>query len=125
MRWTKENEELLWHAIFKTQSFHIDLDKISEAWRQFPAGDEKPTPKALKEHLGKYRKSLGGENKITFGMGSKRCVEDGAGAPATPRKRTPKKPTPKKAVVVKKEWRDEEGEEFEAGIATTDERVRM
>jgi hypothetical protein len=42
-----------------------------------PAGDEKPTPKALKEHLGKYRKSLGGDNKITFGMSAKRSPDDG------------------------------------------------
>ncbi|KAL3492794.1 hypothetical protein BJX62DRAFT_235951 [Aspergillus germanicus] len=73
MRWTEENKESLWNTIFKTQSFHIDLDVVSAAW----PGDEKPTPKALKEHLSKYRKSLGGDNKITFGMSAKRSPDDG------------------------------------------------
>ncbi|KAL2796391.1 hypothetical protein BJX66DRAFT_336143 [Aspergillus keveii] len=73
MRWTEENKEILWNTIFKTQSFYIDLDVVSATW----PGDEKPTPKALKEHLSKYRKSLGGENKITFGMSAKRSPDDG------------------------------------------------
>ncbi|KAL2853577.1 hypothetical protein BJX68DRAFT_265044 [Aspergillus pseudodeflectus] len=73
----------LWNTIFKTQSFHIDLDGVAAAW----PGDEKPTPKALKEHLSKYRKSLGGDNKITFGMSAKRTADDGAPV-GKPRKKT-------------------------------------
>ncbi|CEL03133.1 hypothetical protein ASPCAL04290 [Aspergillus calidoustus] len=103
MRWTEDNKEIvctqaptiplpffeiysssrwptdlsvsedLWNTIFKTQSFHIDLDGVAAAW----PGDDKPTPKALKEHLSKYRKSLGGDNKITFGMSAKRTADDG------------------------------------------------
>ncbi|KAL3452069.1 hypothetical protein BJX65DRAFT_303782 [Aspergillus insuetus] len=84
MRWTEENKEILWNTIFKTQSFHIDLDVVSATW----PGDEKPTPKALKEHLGKYRKSLGGDNKITFGMSAKRSPDDGIPV-GKPRRKTP------------------------------------
>ncbi|KAJ0425659.1 hypothetical protein BJY00DRAFT_308390 [Aspergillus carlsbadensis] len=73
MRWTEENKEMLWNTIFKTQSFHLDLDAISVEW----PGDEKPTPKALKEHLGKYRKGPSGDNKITFGMSAKHGVPVG------------------------------------------------
>ncbi|KAL3459118.1 hypothetical protein BJX64DRAFT_291515 [Aspergillus heterothallicus] len=73
MRWNEENKEILWNTIFKTQSFHLDLDTISAEW----PGEEKPTPKAIKEFLGRYRKSLGGDNKITFGMNAKRAGEDG------------------------------------------------
>ncbi|KAL4919851.1 hypothetical protein BDW62DRAFT_199572 [Aspergillus aurantiobrunneus] len=82
MRWTKEAEEMLWQTVFKTHTFHMDLAQISKAW----PGDDKPTPKALKEHMAKYRKKLGGDTRITFGMGSKKDTE-GSTVIATPRKR--------------------------------------
>ncbi|KAL4931639.1 uncharacterized protein BDV17DRAFT_288703 [Aspergillus undulatus] len=69
MRWTKEAEETLWQTIFKTQPFHLTRqDRQSMA--------RKPTPKALKEHLQKYRKNLAGEISITFDMGSKKTGGD-------------------------------------------------
>ncbi|KAL4967811.1 uncharacterized protein BDV14DRAFT_13741 [Aspergillus stella-maris] len=78
MRWTKKVEETLWQTIFNTQTIHLELDKISEGWPE----EEKPTPKALKEHLQRYRKA--GECKVTFSLKS-----TGAGSvPATPKKRT-------------------------------------
>ncbi|KAL2831886.1 hypothetical protein BJY01DRAFT_254105 [Aspergillus pseudoustus] len=82
MRWTEDNKDILWSTIFKTQSFHLDLDTISAEW----TGDEKPTPKAIKEFLGRYRKSLRADNKITFGMSAKRAAEDGIPA-GKPRKK--------------------------------------
>ncbi|BCS19108.1 uncharacterized protein APUU_11936A [Aspergillus puulaauensis] len=82
MRWTQENEEILWQTVFRTHSFHMDLTKIAQEW----PGDDKPTPKALKEHLTKYRKSLGGDGRITFGM----TGLNAAGTPTgTPRKKGP------------------------------------
>ncbi|KAL4949217.1 hypothetical protein BDW69DRAFT_79961 [Aspergillus filifer] len=78
MRWTKEAEETLWQTIFNTQPIHLELDKISEGWPD----EEKPTPKALKEHLQRYRKA--GACKVTFSMKG----TGAGGAPATPRRRT-------------------------------------
>ncbi|KAL4887638.1 hypothetical protein BJY04DRAFT_212666 [Aspergillus karnatakaensis] len=90
MRWTDEKESLLWKTIFNTHAFHIDLDAVSKAWPE----EEKPTPKALKEHLSKWRKA--GETKVTFGMSAKKGAagDGGSGsAPVTPRKRGPNKKT--------------------------------
>ncbi|KAL4784219.1 hypothetical protein BJX76DRAFT_357295 [Aspergillus varians] len=91
MRWNKENEDILWKTAFRIHAFRMDLDRISEAW----PGPEKPTPKALKEHLTKYRKTLGDDNKITFGMAtnvtsrkrgrSKKSGGDGASGISAPR----------------------------------------
>ncbi|KAL4938395.1 hypothetical protein BDV06DRAFT_226026 [Aspergillus oleicola] len=81
MRWTKEAEETLWQTIFNTQTINLELDKISEAWPE----NDKPTPKALKEHLQRYRKA--GECKVTFSLGKKGAASGGNSAPATPRKR--------------------------------------
>ncbi|KAJ5092480.1 hypothetical protein NUU61_007350 [Penicillium alfredii] len=58
MRWTQENENILWKTLFTTQKLNIDLDKLASNW----PGDEKPTPKALKEHLSKYRKGATGDS---------------------------------------------------------------
>ncbi|PTU25363.1 hypothetical protein P175DRAFT_0472589 [Aspergillus ochraceoroseus IBT 24754] len=86
MRWTKENEEILWRTFFETQNVNIDLDKLANGW----PGAEKPTPKALKEHLSKFRKNLRGENTVTFSMSVKRKTDsDVDGSPQ--KKRTPKK----------------------------------
>ncbi|PLB51658.1 hypothetical protein P170DRAFT_471587 [Aspergillus steynii IBT 23096] len=75
MKWTQENEHLLLKVMFETQNMHIDFDKISSAW----PGDVKPTPKALKEHLSKYRGK--GQGSVTFGMSSR-------SAPSTPRRKS-------------------------------------
>ncbi|XHF98524.1 hypothetical protein AWENTII_002072 [Aspergillus wentii] len=77
MRWTQENEQILWKTIFETQSFHIDLDKLSKAW----PGEDKPSPKALEGQLSKYRKNLKGDNTITFSLGSKRSANSESGPP--------------------------------------------
>ncbi|RDW70906.1 uncharacterized protein DSM5745_08417 [Aspergillus mulundensis] len=98
MRWTEDAEKMLWQTIFNTQSFHLELHKIAEGW----PGDEKPTAKALKEHLQKYRKELGSDCKVTFGMTSKASAGEGS-VPVTPRKRaTPKKAAGDGAVVTPK-----------------------
>ncbi|CAK48250.1 hypothetical protein CBS115989_5502 [Aspergillus niger] len=80
MRWTPENEDLLWRTIFETQTLNLDLDKIAEGW----PGDDKPTAKALKEHLGKYRKGI--KSGITFSMNVKRPADDSSATPS-PKKR--------------------------------------
>ncbi|KAL4872549.1 hypothetical protein BDV12DRAFT_193267 [Aspergillus spectabilis] len=94
MRWTDEKENLLWKTIFNTHAFHIDLDVVAKAWPE----EEKPTPKALRGHLTKWRKA--GDSKITLGMRTKKSggggVERAAGTgtpTATPRKRGPNKKT--------------------------------
>ncbi|OOF99279.1 hypothetical protein ASPCADRAFT_2702 [Aspergillus carbonarius ITEM 5010] len=97
MRWTLENEHVLWRTIFETQNLTLDLDKIAEAW----PGDDKPTARAVKEHLEKFRRGLKSGNSVTFSMGGKRAADDD-GAIATPRK----KRTPKKKV--KEEEKDED-----------------
>ncbi|KAK5696390.1 hypothetical protein LTS12_028571, partial [Elasticomyces elasticus] len=80
MRWSTENENILWRTIFQTQTLNLELDKVSEAW----PGDEKPTPKALKEKLDKYRRNA--SNNVTFSMGKNPSV-------SSPRKTRAKKST--------------------------------
>ncbi|KAL4985954.1 hypothetical protein BDW68DRAFT_179217 [Aspergillus falconensis] len=63
MRWTEEVEKM---------TFHLELYEISE-----DTGDEKPTVKALKKHLAKY-KDLDADSKITFGMTSKSSSGEGS-----------------------------------------------
>ncbi|GKZ36403.1 hypothetical protein AbraIFM66950_007474 [Aspergillus brasiliensis] len=122
MRWTPQNEELLWQTIFETQTLNLDLDKIAEGW----PGYDKPTAKALKEHLGKYRKGI--KSGITFSMNAKRPGDDGSVTPSPRKKRAAKKvqdeegsdnepatPTPKKKRVTKKKVKDEEVSD-EAGV---------
>ncbi|PWY91690.1 hypothetical protein BO94DRAFT_583624 [Aspergillus sclerotioniger CBS 115572] len=100
MRWTLENEHVLWRTIFETQNLTLDLDKIAEAW----PGDDMPTARAIKEHLEKFRRGLKSGNSVTFSMGGKRAADDdSSGAVATPRK---KRATKKKV----KQEQDEEGE---------------
>ncbi|PLB51657.1 hypothetical protein P170DRAFT_422647 [Aspergillus steynii IBT 23096] len=94
MRWSQENEQILWRTIFETQDLFIDLEKVANAW----PGDEKdkPSVKALCEQLSKYRKASNGTNTVKLSMGgAKRKAADSN--TTTPRKRaTPKKATPKK-----------------------------
>ncbi|PYH34164.1 uncharacterized protein BO87DRAFT_425942 [Aspergillus neoniger CBS 115656] len=115
MRWTPENEELLWRTIFETQTLTLDLDKIAEGW----PGDDKPTAKALKEHLAKYRKGI--KSGISFSMNWKRPADDSSATPTPKKRRATKKvkeeevsddgpttPTPKKNRQTKKMVKEEE-----------------
>lgn len=135
MRWTAENENIvclsyrtgnpsyptnsasvppqLWRTVFQTHTLHLELDKVSEAWRELilppsflllffififlkekqprlthylsTAGDEKPTPKAIKEKLDKYRRN-NTTNNVTFSMGKNPSTP-------SPRKTRARKPT--------------------------------
>ncbi|RAL01235.1 uncharacterized protein BO80DRAFT_444681 [Aspergillus ibericus CBS 121593] len=96
MRWTLENEHVLWRTIFETQNLTLDLDKIAEAW----LGDDKPTARAIKEHLEKFRKGSKSGNSMTFSMSRKRAGGDDSAVPTPRKKRTSKK--------VKKEKEDDE-----------------
>ncbi|KAL4904995.1 hypothetical protein BDW74DRAFT_178561 [Aspergillus multicolor] len=89
MRWTEEAEKILWQTVFRTHAFTLELEKISKEW----PGDERPTPKALKEHLAKWRKELGSDCQVKFNISSKSDCQGGSSAPVTPRKKV----TPKKA----------------------------
>lgn len=57
-----------------------------------PAGDDKPTPKAIKEKLDKYRRNrdVSTDNAVTFSLGPK----SGSATPSPRKSRTTKKPTP-------------------------------
>ncbi|EYE90680.1 uncharacterized protein EURHEDRAFT_381781 [Aspergillus ruber CBS 135680] len=72
MRWTTENENILWRTIFHTQDLALELEKVSQAW----LGNDKPTPKIIEERLNKCRQT--GNNKAIFSMGPKNAI-----APAT------------------------------------------
>ncbi|PWY68393.1 hypothetical protein BO70DRAFT_400314 [Aspergillus heteromorphus CBS 117.55] len=87
MRWTLDNEHVLWRTIFETQSLTLDLDKIADAW----PGDEKPTARAIKEHLEKFRRNLTSGNTVTFSMKPKRPAEASGASPSPRKKRATKK----------------------------------
>ncbi|PYI02463.1 hypothetical protein BO78DRAFT_422509 [Aspergillus sclerotiicarbonarius CBS 121057] len=87
MRWTLENEHVLWRTIFETQNLTLDLDKIADAW----PGDDKPTARAIKEHLEKFRRGLKSGNSVTFSMSGKRGADDDSAVSTPRKKRTPKK----------------------------------
>ncbi|BCR87304.1 uncharacterized protein ACHE_31291S [Aspergillus chevalieri] len=93
MRWTTENENILWRTIFQTQNLTFELDKVSQAW----PGSDKPTPKAIKEKLDKYRRA--GNNKVTFSMGPKNVTVTDTASPRTTATPTP---TPRKPRTSKK-----------------------
>ncbi|RAH67002.1 uncharacterized protein BO66DRAFT_458467 [Aspergillus aculeatinus CBS 121060] len=108
MRWTDENEQILWKLIFETQTITLDLDKVAQAW----PGDDKPTPKAIERHLEKYRKSGSG---VSFQKGQQKRADAEAG-PATPSKKR------KKAAKSAKAGKDKEEDKAPAaGAAAGDE----
>ncbi|PYH96656.1 hypothetical protein BO71DRAFT_427906 [Aspergillus ellipticus CBS 707.79] len=90
MRWTLDNEHLLWRTIFETQSLTLDLDTIADAW----PGDDKPTPRAIKEHLEKFRKNLTSGHSVTFSMTTKRPATSAGASPRPCKKRETKKKAP-------------------------------
>ncbi|RAL12104.1 uncharacterized protein BO97DRAFT_425030 [Aspergillus homomorphus CBS 101889] len=110
MRWTEDKKKLLWELIFETQTFTLDLQKVSEAW----PGDDKPTARAIERHLDNYRKSGSG---VSFQKGQKRA-DTGSGA-ATPRKRRKTKAAGEIKKAVKEE--DDDEEEFLAAEEGLDE----
>ncbi|KAF9884614.1 hypothetical protein FE257_001436 [Aspergillus nanangensis] len=79
MRWTLENEAKLLRVLLETQNIVINPAKIVEGW---DGDEEKPTIKAIKEHLGKFKKTLkpGASLSLTGKTG-------GESANSTPRKR--------------------------------------
>lgn len=83
------------------------------------AGEDKPTAKALKEHLAKFRKGI--KSGISFSMNGKRPADDSSATPTPKKRRTTKKakeeevsddgpttPTPKKNYQTKNKVKEEE-----------------
>ncbi|KAL2853022.1 hypothetical protein BJX68DRAFT_265261 [Aspergillus pseudodeflectus] len=52
MRWTPEKDQLLLLKILETHQLAVDTKRIAEAW---PAGEDKPTPRAITERLVRMR----------------------------------------------------------------------
>ncbi|PYH42278.1 uncharacterized protein BP01DRAFT_385596 [Aspergillus saccharolyticus JOP 1030-1] len=89
MKWTPENMNVLWETLFETHDLTIDVDKMAATWPTPHPDDEKPTPRAIKERLEKFRRNLkNGGSSITFSMGTKRA---GGPSPESPQKTPPKK----------------------------------
>ncbi|RAL15785.1 uncharacterized protein BO97DRAFT_458675 [Aspergillus homomorphus CBS 101889] len=90
MRWTPENMSILWETFFESHNLTIDVDKMAAIWPNpitlVADGEEKPTARAIKERLEKFRRNLknGG---ITFSMGTKRASNQDSPAKATPKKK--------------------------------------
>lgn len=91
------------------------------------AGDDKPTAKALKEHLPKYRKGI--KSGISFSMNGKRPADDSSATPTPKKRRATKKvkegevsddgpttPTPKKNRQTKKKVKEEEEVSDDSGV---------
>ncbi|GES66769.1 hypothetical protein BO78DRAFT_422509 [Aspergillus terreus] len=113
MRWTPENIETLFRTVCETQNLTINVVKVANNWPTTEGEDCKgPTPKAIKEFLGKYKKSVKPGASLNISFSAKEAAETNSPA-GTPRKRKPsaKDASPvKKAKVVKEESEDEDDE---------------
>ncbi|PYI03797.1 hypothetical protein BO78DRAFT_431850 [Aspergillus sclerotiicarbonarius CBS 121057] len=85
MRWTAENDQLLFLRILQTHDFTVDTKRVAAAW-PVPEGAKGPTPRAIAERLVKLRQAArdsgGVEGHFSIGKGIKKA------SPAT----TPRKP---------------------------------
>ncbi|PYI32047.1 hypothetical protein BP00DRAFT_165475 [Aspergillus indologenus CBS 114.80] len=89
MKWTPENMNILWETLFETHNLTIDIDKMAAVW---PNDDEKPTARAIKERLEKFRRNLkNGGSTITFSMGGKRANTESPEANRVKKRRVPVK----------------------------------
>ncbi|RAH65272.1 uncharacterized protein BO66DRAFT_443267 [Aspergillus aculeatinus CBS 121060] len=89
MKWTPENMNILWETLFETHNLTIDIDKMATVW---PNDDEKPTARAIKERLEKFRRNLkNGGSTITFSMGGKRANTESPEANRVKKRRGPVK----------------------------------
>ncbi|KAL4890506.1 hypothetical protein BDV59DRAFT_204221 [Aspergillus ambiguus] len=55
MKWTPENDQLLFLKILETHDFALDTKRVAEAW---PQGENRPTPRAITERLVRMRQMV-------------------------------------------------------------------
>ncbi|KAL6720264.1 hypothetical protein ACLMJK_002185 [Lecanora helva] len=113
MKWTPENDQVLFLKILETCDVAVDAKAVSESWRKSPllesyrstnqaaADEEKPTPRAIQEHLSKLRqnaKSKGqtGHFSVSKVPRKKDSASTSKNADSVPAVNDPK-PTPKKS----------------------------
>ncbi|EEA25785.1 hypothetical protein TMatcc_005980 [Talaromyces marneffei ATCC 18224] len=79
IQWTASNERLLFLRILELSNTTIDYKKVSETW---PNPNERPTPRAVSEHIFKLKKLARAES------GGTNSNTTAASTPKTPRTKT-------------------------------------
>ncbi|KAL5361994.1 hypothetical protein BJX96DRAFT_176743 [Aspergillus floccosus] len=113
MRWTPENIEILFRTVCETQNLTINVVKVASNWPATESEEEKgPTPKAIKEFLGKYKKTVKPGASLNISFSAKEAAETNSAA-GTGRKRqsNAKDSSPAKKAKVIQEESDDEAEE--------------
>ncbi|PLB41535.1 uncharacterized protein BDW47DRAFT_122577 [Aspergillus candidus] len=82
VKWTPEKDQLLLLKILETHELSVDTKKVADAW---PAGESRPTPRAITERLVRMRQMVKQSSKDSseghFSIG-----KGGSSNPSTPRK---------------------------------------
>ncbi|KAL4898067.1 hypothetical protein BDV59DRAFT_197021 [Aspergillus ambiguus] len=88
MRWTPENVQKLFHTICETQSLIINVETVAQNWPAATDEDSEaaPSAKAIKEFLGKYKKTMKPWATLNISFNTK-DVPGTSSAASTPRKR--------------------------------------
>ncbi|KAJ5390879.1 uncharacterized protein N7496_001947 [Penicillium cataractarum] len=118
MRWNPSADQLLLLKIVETHDISVDTNKVAAAWPSSADGQPGPTPRAIKERLGKLRElarrsgshvPAGSPGKRGRGKKASSSKSDSDAQASTPRKRKRQSsPKAKEEANVKEESSDDE-----------------